>query len=85
MKRRDAHFEMVKRTRFLMSPRRKDASLMRFPRVSRYVCAIRRKTGLTQFEFCERYRFNLRTYQGWEAGRFRPNLDAQRKLKRIRK
>ncbi len=40
------------------------------PRVD--VKAIRAKSGLSQSEFAERYRFSVRTLQDWELGRSQP-------------
>jgi putative transcriptional regulator len=37
------------------------------------VHAIREKTGLSQFQFAERYGFNPRTLQEWEQGRTKPD------------
>ena len=37
------------------------------------VHAIRRKSGLSQTQFAERYGFNPRTLQEWEQGRARPD------------
>ena len=37
------------------------------------VSAIRQKTGLSQFEFAQRYGFSARTLQEWEQGRAQPD------------
>jgi DNA-binding XRE family transcriptional regulator len=49
------------------------------------VTAIRIKTGLSQEEFADRYRFSKRTLQEWEQGRKRPTGAARSLLAVIRR
>lgn len=47
------------------------------------VKAIRRKTGLSQAAFSERFGVNCRTLQDWERGRYRPDPLARALLRII--
>jgi len=42
-------------------------------RVIHAVRRARKATSLSQSKFAERYGFNVRTLQGWESGRFKPD------------
>ncbi len=38
---------------------------------------------MTQAAFAKKFRINLRTLQGWEAGRFKPNARNMDRLEKI--
>ena len=75
--------EELKRSRHLMLPRRVHP-VMRYPDSAAMAKRIRERTGLTQRQFAEKAEINFRTYQGIEAGRFRPSDENMVKLKRMR-
>lgn len=52
-------------------------------RVIHAVRRARNATGLSQSKFAERYGFNVRTLQGWESGRFKPDTATQNYLRLI--
>lgn len=52
-------------------------------RVIHAVRRARKATGLSQSRFAERYGFNVRTLQGWESGRFKPDTATQNYLRLI--
>ena len=41
---------------------------------------LRIKSGLTQEQLAEKLNVNLRTYQGWEIGKSRPNYETLEKI-----
>ena len=49
------------------------------------VCAIRRKSGLSQSQFAVLIGVNLRTLQNWEQGRTRPTGPARALLRIVEK
>lgn len=77
--------ESLKRSRFLMKPRENVAigETGRYPSSARKVRAIRASTGLSQAQFAERAKINVRSLQNWEIGRTRPSESAWAQLEKM--